>query len=53
MAEVKYNIVVAETGEVVCSDCTFEEAAQCKKELIALDKLYGVYEKGSYKLQRA
>lgn len=53
-AEVKYNVIIAETGEVVCSDCaTLTEAAQCKKELVELDRAYGVYEEGFYKIKRA
>lgn len=39
-------------GELVCDNCTFAEAAQCKHELICMDKTDGVYEKGFYIMKR-
>ena len=50
--EVRNYQVVTKDGEVVCDDCTFVEAAQCRKELIELDKADGTYEQGFYILKR-
>ena len=48
-----FNVIVAKTGYVVCPECTLVEAAQCKKELIEIDKADGTYEKGFYAIVRA
>ena len=44
--------VCATDGYVVCECDSLKEAAQCKAELIAIDKADGVYEKGFYKIVR-
>lgn len=44
--------VCATDGYVVCECGSLKEAAQCKAELIAIDKADGVYEKGFYKIVR-
>ena len=49
----KYNVVVRETGYVVCEDCTHEEAIDCLFELIHLDKVDRTYEKGFYAVVEA
>lgn len=45
-------IVTTMEGDIVCDNCTFIEAAQCMKELIAMDKLDGTYEKKFYQIKR-
>lgn len=47
-----FNVICAD-GYVVCKCNSLEEAAQCKVELIAIDKADGVYKKGFYKIVRA
>lgn len=44
--------VCATDGYVVCECGSLKEAAQCKAELIAIDKADGVYKKGFYKIVR-
>ena len=45
--------IIASDGYVVCECESLKEAAQCKAELIAIDKADGTYEKGFYKIIRA
>ena len=45
--------IITNDGYVVCECESFKEAAQCKAELIAIDKADGTYEKGFYKIVRA
>ena len=40
-------------GYVVCECDSLKEAAQCKAELISIDKADGTYEKDFYKIIRA
>ena len=47
-----FNVCTTD-GYVVCECDSLKEAAQCKAELIAIDKADGVYEKGFYKIVRA
>lgn len=49
---IMYNVICTTDRYVVCECNSFEEAAQCKAELIAIDKVDGVYEKGFYKIVR-
>ena len=49
----KYNIIIKESGSIICECSTFEEAARCKHELITIDKLDKIYIKGFYKIVRA
>jgi hypothetical protein len=51
-AEVKYNVIVAETGVVVFDDCTFEEAIQLREKLIESDQSDGIYKIGYYGIKR-
>jgi len=44
--------IVTKDGEMVCPYCTFDEAAKCKAQLIAMDKEDGTYEKGFYVMRR-
>lgn len=44
--------VITKDNYVVCECTTLEEAAHCKRELNAMDKADGVYEKGFYKIVR-
>ena len=44
--------IITNDGYVVCECESFKEAAQCKAELIAIDKADGTYEKGFYKIVR-
>ena len=45
--------IITNDGYVVCECESLKEAAQCKAELIAIDKADGTYEKGFYKIVRA
>ena len=45
--------IITNDGYVVCECESLKEAAQCKAELIAIDKEDRTYEKGSYKIVRA
>ena len=45
--------IITNDGYVVCECESLKEAAQCKAELIAIDKSDGTYEKGFYKIVRA
>lgn len=47
-----FNVCTTD-GYVVCECDSLKEAAQCKAELIDIDKADGVYEKGFYKIVRA
>ena len=42
--------IITNDGYVVCECESLKEAAQCKAELIAIDKADGTYEKGFYKI---
>lgn len=48
-----FNVICATDGYVVCGCNSLKEAAQCKLELIAIDKEDGVYEDGFYKIVKA
>lgn len=48
-----YNVICVTDGYVLCECNSLKEAAQCKAELIAIDKADGVYTKGFYKIVRA
>jgi hypothetical protein len=52
MVIIMFNVICAD-GYVVCKCDSLKEAAQCKAELITIDKADGVYEKGFYKIVRA
>ena len=45
--------IITNDGYVVCECESLKEAAQCKAELIAIDKEDRTYEKGFYKIVRA
>ena len=45
--------IITNDGYVVCECESLKEAAQCKAELIAIDKADGTYDKGFYKIVRA
>ena len=45
--------IITNDGYVVCECESLMEAAQCKAELIAIDKEDRTYEKGFYKIVRA
>lgn len=53
MRDIRYNVIVADTKEIVCECNSLVEAVACRKELIEIDKADGVYEKGFYGLVRA
>lgn len=47
-----FNVICATDGYTVCECNSLKEAASCKLELITIDKIDGVYEKGFYKIVR-
>lgn len=51
MPKITHLIITAERLPV-CECESFEEAAKCKSELIAIDKQDKTYEKGFYKIVR-
>ena len=44
--------IITNDGYVVCECESLKEDAQCKAELIAIDKEDGTYEKGFYKIYK-